>query len=320
MSEVKITPDELAKGAHKLRRELLMMPVHAMAPVLQHMSLRTGIRYAETVGQLEGDMQFGPYSDTRIDKSDTNINGRTLYTFFGSVVREFKPNSVVQSLYGSAITKGEALKQTDIVKKVLSYYAARLGHNLYKALWGAVRKADGDKTIDLFNGFDTITNTEITEGGISVAKGNLFEFTEKIDETNAVDAITSYCESANELLLEETKLKLYCDPAIHRAYMKDYKATTGAVPYNTAYEKKIVEGFENIEFVPLANKKGSGFIHLSTPGNMLIGVNQTGEEENITVEKHAAFVLQFVATMFFGVQFETISPEKLLVGKLFTAQ
>lgn len=316
---VNITHDDLAKGAKKLRKELLLMPVHAMAPALQHMSLRTGIRYAETVGQLEGDMQFGPYSDTRIDQSETKINGRTLYTFFGSVVREFKPNSVVQSLYGSAITKGEALKNTEIVQKVLSYYAGRLGHNLYKALWSAVRKADGDKTIDLFNGFDTITNTEITEGNVSVAKGNLFQFTDKIDETNAVDLITQFCEAGNELLLEETKLKLYCDPAIYRAYLKDYKATTGAVPYNTSYDKKVIEGFENIEFVPMANKKGSGFIHLSTPGNMLVGVNQKGEEENITVEKHSAFVLQFIATMFFGVQFETVSPEKLLVGKLFNS-
>ena len=51
---------------------------------------------------------------------------------------------------------------------------------------------------------------------------------------------------------------------------------------------------------------------------MLVGVNQMGEEEQILVEKHAAFVLQFVATMFFGVQFETLSPEHMLVGKLFT--
>ncbi len=316
---VNITHEDLAKGAKKLRKELLMMPVHTLAPVLQHMSLRTGIRYSETVGQLEGDMQFGPYSDTRIDQSETKINGRILYTYFGSVVREFKPNSVVQSLYGSAITKGESLKHTDIVRKVLAYYAGRLGHNLYKAMWKAVRNDGGDKTIDLFNGFDTITSTEISAGNISVAKGNLFEFSEKIDETNAVDLITAFCEAGNELLLEEGKLKLFCDPVIHRAYMKDYKATTGAVPYNTSYEKRIVEGFENIEFVPLANKKGSGFIHLSTPGNMLLGVNQTGEEEKIEVEKHAAFVLQFVATMFFGVQFETLSEEKLLVGKLLTA-
>ena len=77
---VNITHDDLAKGAKKLRKELLMMPVHTLAPVLNHMSLRTGIRYAETVGQLEGDMEFGPYSDTRIDKSETKINGRTHYT------------------------------------------------------------------------------------------------------------------------------------------------------------------------------------------------------------------------------------------------
>ncbi|MBR2607137.1 MAG: hypothetical protein IKC70_04330 [Bacteroidaceae bacterium] len=316
---VNIKHEDLANGAKKFRKELLMMPVFALGPALDHMSLRTGIRYSETVGELSGDMQFGPYSDTRIDKSETTVNGRTLSTFFGSVVREFKPNSVYKSLYGSAITKGESLKTTDIVKRVLSYYAGRLGHNLYKNLWNAIRKDDGDTTKDLFNGFDTITATEIGSGAISKAKENLFEFTEPISVDNAVDQITAFCESANELLTEETnKLKLFCSPQIYRAYCKDYKQTTGAIPYNTAYGQKAVEGFDNIEFVPLANKKDSNYIHLSTASNMLVGVNQMGEEEQILVEKHAAFVLQFVATMFFGVQFETLSPERMLVGKLFT--
>ena len=52
---------------------------------------------------------------------------------------------------------------------------------------------------------------------------------------------------------------------------------------------------------------------------MLVGVNQEGEEEDITVEKHEAFVLQYIATMFFGVQFESINPERLLVGKLYSS-
>ena len=71
-----------------------------------------------------------------------------------------------------------------------------------------------------------------------------------------------------------------------------------------------------MHFVPLYNKANSPFIHLSPASNMLVGVDQEGDEENISVEKHEAFVLQFIATMFFGVQFESINKERLLVGKL----
>ena len=52
---------------------------------------------------------------------------------------------------------------------------------------------------------------------------------------------------------------------------------------------------------------------------MLIGTDQMGGVENITVEKHHEFLLSFIATMFFGTNYESISPERLLVGKLATA-
>lgn len=52
---------------------------------------------------------------------------------------------------------------------------------------------------------------------------------------------------------------------------------------------------------------------------MLVGVNLADEEENIAVEKHDAFVLQFIATMFFGCQFESVAAERMLVGKLLKA-
>jgi hypothetical protein len=68
--------------------------------------------------------------------------------------------------------------------------------------------------------------------------------------------------------------------------------------------------------VPLSNKAESGFIQLTPQANMLIGVDQESDLENITVEKHAAFILQFIATLFFGCQYESINKERLLVGKL----
>lgn len=314
-----ITPEALALSDHKFRKELLQIPVHAMQETVQHMTVRRGIRYAETVGELTGNIDLGPYSETRIDNDGMNIKGRTLYTYFGSVVKKFSPNSVVKSIYDAAITKGENLKSVDIALRVLSYLTAKLGGNLQSHIWNAVRDDNGTTSADLFNGFDTITAAEIgaTTPTISTTIGNLYEFSEAITASNAVDQIKAFCEAASELLVDAgQQVKLFCSPAIYRAYLKDYQATVGAIPYNTEYKKAVVEGFENVSFVPLYNKANSPYIHLSTQVNMLVGVNQEGEEEDITIEKHEAFVVQYIATMFFGVQFESINPERMLVGKL----
>ena len=316
-----ITPEVLALSGHKFRKELLQMPVHAMQETVQHMTVRRGIRYAETVGELTGDIDLGPYSETRIDNDGMNIKGRTLFTYLGSVVKKFSPNSVVQSIYDSAITKGEELKNVDIALRVLSFLTAKLGHNLQSHIWNAQRNDNGTTSAELFNGFDTITTAEIgaTTPTISTTIGNLYQFSEAITASNAVDAIKTFCEAASEFLVDAgQRVNLYCSPAIYRNYLKDYQATVGAIPYNTSYDKTVVEGFENVHFVPLYNKAASPYIHLSTAANMLVGVNLEGEEEDIRIEKHEAFVLQYIATMFFGVQFESINPERLLVGKLYS--
>lgn len=89
----------------------------------------------------------------------------------------------------------------------------------------------------------------------------------------------------------------------------------GHVPYNTSFEKTVLEGSNGrCELVPLANKAGSPFIHLTTKSNMLVGFGNGADAENITVEKHHAFKLDYIATMYFGTEFESISKERLLVG------
>lgn len=319
MAKVIITPEDLATSARKYRSDLIMQPVHALADTLKHMTLRTGIRYAETIGEMSGDLEIGPYDESRTDEKDIKIAGRTLYTYLGSVVKKFSPNSVAQSIYGSAITKGESLKTAEITKQVLAFLAAKIGQGLDLHIFDAVRNEKGTGSADLFNGFDTITGKEITAGTIATTKGNLYEFTEKIDKNNAVDSIVSMCRKADNLLVGRNKnLKLFVPYEILHAYNDDYKATTGAVPYNTQYEQQYVEGFRNIELVPMYQKASSQYIHLTTANNMLVGVNLQGEEERLEVEKHHEFLLSFVATLFFGVEFESIAKERMLVGKLVT--
>lgn len=317
-SNVQITPSELAKSAAKYRKELLMMPVHSMSDTLVHMRPRYGIRYSETVGELSGDIQIGPYSETRVDTTDVSIKGRTLYTYLGSVVKDFSPNSVVGSIYDSAQTKGESLTRAEITKRVVAYLCAKIGDNLNDAIWNAVRNEKGSTSKELFNGFDTIAASEIAAGNISVANKNLYEFAAKIDATNALDSLKTFCRAGVAKLRGNKALKLFVSQNIYDAYVDDYQTSVGPIVYNKSFDKLNVEGFPNVELVPLANKADSQFIQLTPASNMLVGFNQRGEEEHLSVEKYKSFVLTFEATMFMGCQYETLSPERLLVGKLIT--
>lgn len=318
MGTMNLTADVLSKSALKLRKTLLAMIVIGLEDTKKHMTVRPGIRYKEVVGQLSGGIEIGPYSDTRIDTSGVDVTPRELETFFGSVVKEFSPNAVYQSVWGSSITKGEGLKSTEVVDLVLAYLMKKLSESLNKNVWSAVRNAGGDKTKDLFNGFDTIAQTEITAGKLTKELKNLYSFTEAIDSTNAVDQLKDYYRFAtDELQMEDCKL--FIPKSIYNAYVDDYQSTVGSIVYNKEFDKLTLESSKGrCELLPLANKAGSNFIQLTPKSNMLIGVDQESDLEKIIVEKHAAFTLQFIATLFFGCQYETISPEKLLVGKLFT--
>ena len=324
MGKVQITEQSLATSAARNRTELIQQPVLALGPALSYMSLRTGIRYSETVGELSGDIEIGPYNEDRVDDGDVAINPRTLYTFFGSVVKRFSPNSVAQSIYGANIVKGDGLKNVDITLQVLAFLAAKIGRGLAMHLFNAVRNDKGDKTVDLFNGYDTIALKEITGGGLSVDKGNLYKFSEAITRDNAHDMIVDFCRAADDELLgyedgsdsKGGQLNLLIPRWLLYAYRDDYKNVTGHTPIYDKFNQTVVEGFENIRLVPFSGKQKSNIIQLTTRKNMLVGVNQTGDEESLIIEKHHEFKLSLIAALFFGVEYESISKESILVGQL----
>lgn len=196
----------------------------------------------------------------------------------------------------------------------------KVGESLFDHQWDAVRNDEGHKTVDLFDGYDTITKKEITAGNISVANGNMVNVdTSTIDATNAVDTLKAIYRAADPHL-RKAKTNMFVTPSIFDAYCDDYKQTTGAIAYNTQFKQTFVEGSENrCSIIPVTNKAGSAYIHLTTKQNMLAGCNQEGDEEEVSVEKYEAFRLLFVMTMFWGVEFESISKERLLVAGKVTA-
>lgn len=313
---INISDAELQKSAVTYRKELLVMPVIAAEATLQHMTPRPGVAGREVLGQLSGGIELGPYDPQRYDDDGLDIKPRTLETYLGSVIKRFDLNSVAKTVYGSLTTQGEALTALDLARQVLNYLSMQLGRNLNLHIWSAKRNDTGTKTKDLFDGFDTITQKEIAAGTIDTTEGNFMQLSQAIDESNATDILMSIYESADDIL-QGVPTKMFVPVSVYRAYNKDYLASFGNVVYNTQFKKTYLEGTDNLcELVPLVSKKGSPFIHLTTKSNMIYGYGDGLDREKIAIEKHHEFLLSFVATMFFGCQFEAINKERLMVAKL----
>ena len=313
---INISDAELQKSAVTYRKELLVMPVIAAEATLQHMTPRPGVAGREVLGQLSGGIELGPYDPQRYDDDGLDIKPRTLETYLGSVIKRFDLNSVAKSVYGSLTTQGEALTSLDLARQVLNYLSMQLGRNLNLHIWNAKRNDTGTKTKDLFDGFDTITQKEIAAGTIDTTEGNFMQLSQAIDESNATDILMSIYESADDIL-QGVPTKMFVPVSVYRAYNKDYLASFGNVVYNTQFKKTYLEGTDNLcELVPLVSKKGSPYIHLTTKSNMIYGYGDGLDSEKNAIEKHHEYLLSYVATMFFGCQFEAINKERLMVAKL----
>lgn len=312
------SPEDFQNAAIKYRSELLMLPIIGCQDTLQYMTARPGIRYKERVGTMSGEAQFAPYKPTRASDFNLNVDYRELETFFGSVVSDFEPNSAVSTLLGTGATKGDGQISTPTAKSVLALIAKSLSEHLNDAIWNGVRNATGDTSKDLFNGFDTITQSEITAQNISAEKGNYLKLTEDITAANAVDVAKKILFSLDPRLRSQ-ELFLYCSQDFVDKYNEGYLLSHGGIPYNTEYGQTAVEGSNGkLKLVPLYNKADSKFMHVTTKSNMLVGFDQMGDIENVMVKEYKPFILSYIATMFFGVQFESIDKRRFKVIELKT--
>ena len=311
------TLEEFQEAATKYRKDLLMLPIIGIQDTLKFMTSRPGIRYKENVGALSGDAQFGPYKPSRSTDFNLNVDFRTLETFMGSVVAKFEPNTAVSTLLGQiGDTKGDGQMKAPTALHVLALIAKGLSEHLNEAIWGGVRNANGDTSMDLFDGFDTITSKEITAGNISAANGNYLKIDDEITTANAVDVAKEILFSLDPRLRAQD-LYMFCTQDFADKYNEAYLLTHGGINYNNKYGQDTVEGSNGrLHIVPMFNKIGSNFIHICPKANMLVGYDQMGDMGKVLVKEFEPFILSYIATMFFGVQFESIDKRRFKVVEL----
>ena len=315
--KLQFTLQDYQEAAHKYRSDLLMLPIIGIEETLKYMTGRPGIRYKESVAAISGNAQFAPYKPARRSDFNLNLDFRTLETFFGSVVAQFEPNSAVSTLLGAVgDTKGEGQMQAPTAKHVLALIAKSLSEHLNNAIWAGVRNASGDTTLDLFDGFDTITAAEITAGKIAASEGNYMKLTEQITTANAVDIAKEVLFSLDPHLRAQT-CYMFCSQDFADKYNEAYLLSHAGINYNTQYNQVAVEGSNGrLILCPLANKADSSYIHISPKMNMLVGYDQMSDTESVMVKEYEPFILSYIATMFFGVQFESIDKRRLKVVEL----
>lgn len=311
------TLQEFQEAATKWRSDLLMLPIIGCQETLKFMTARPGIRYKENVGALSGDAQFGPYKPSRSTDFNLNVDYRTLETFMGSVVAKFEPNSAVSTLLGQVgATKGDGQIKAPTALHVLALIARGLSEHLNEAIWAGKRNAAGDTTMDLFDGFDTITTKEVTSGAIAAEEGNYMKLDEEITSANAVDIAKEILFSLDPRLRSQD-LYMFCTQDFADKYNEGYLLSHGGINYNTQYSQTTVEGSNGrLHIVPMYNKIASKYIHICPKSNMLIGYDQMGDVESVMVKEYEPFILSYIATMFFGCQFESIDKRRFKVVEL----
>lgn len=307
------------KAAEQWGKQLLLMPIVACKKTLQYMTPMPGVRTKTHLGTYESNAQFAPYKSSRKTTTTTDVIFRTIEPFLGNVCEEFEPNAYIQTLLGkNADFLGDGQKQALSAKLVLGSVAKSLGGKLNEVLFTAKHNADGNTSADLFNGWLTIANEEITKENISVNKGNLHTLTETLDETNACDLLKEV-ERSCDPILRDTEKFLFCSPEIADAYNDNYLLSHQGVSYNKQFEQPYLEGSSHrTTIVALSNLSGSDKIIVTPKSNMVYCFDNMGDVEKISVDRFSPWVLTFSAAMFFGTQFRSIDKRFLKIVQLKT--
>ena len=316
---INVTPNEQdwKDAAKRYLKQLLKMPVLAMEESTRFLTPLPGCRTNQFLGGVNTEAQFYPYAPNKRGEGSTTITFRELPINFGCMNQDFEPNSMVQTMLGlNADVLGMGQARSEMARLILSQIMAIAGEHLELALATAERDADGTTTMDLFDGYITIIEKEITAGTIGAALHNYLELEDAIDATNVVEFM-KYIEFGLDTRLRRQQRFCYCDPALVDLYNEGYQLSNPALPYNTQYNQPFVEGSNRrMTFAPLPALAGSEYMIIAPKMNMVYGFDGMSDFETLEVLRMDVDTFTAAAKIFFGVQLRTLDYRFLKVIKM----
>ena len=314
---LKWTDEDFTKAAKDWGKQFLLMPIIGANETLKYMTGLAGIRYKVALPTIEGSGQFAPYRRDRKAADTTDIVFREIETHLGNLRIDFEPNLYISTLLGKgAASLGDGQAQAPSLRHVIAAVMQDTSRNLNDALFTAKRNPNGDTTAELFDGWGTILDNEITAGNVSEAKGNMLTLTDAVTSANAVD-IAKEIERSCHPTLRRTEKFLFCDPAFADAYNDAYLLTHAGISYNTKYNQTLIEGSNGkTTIIPLDCLAGTDKYIVTPKSNMLYGFDNRGDETRFEIKRYEPWVLTIAAAMFFGCQFYTLDERFIKVVKL----
>ena len=298
--------EDLIKAGTKYRKELLVYPVLMLDDVLQHMNLRTGLQGKEVGGSLDVDAELRPYRTAKDATGGPTILPFEWEVFLGDTVKEFDPHAILGTLYTeSTATKPDAMQ---IARKVALAMAGKVGENLRAAMFTAKRNPLGNNTIDLFNGFSTLTTDAIEAETISVAKKNFTDLSAEALTGSNIGDVLKHTWRSLPVQLKNKKTKLYLPVSLVEMYEDWFQVEYGHAPWNEGFSQKTLIGSDKkCEFVPLDNMEGQPYMYFSLRQNFQVGVDQASDKETVEIRRpDNPKLVQFFMKAFFGTGFDTI--------------
>jgi len=289
----------------KYKKELLAMPVAALAEMFPFVTLQTGLQGKIVGGVLTTDAQLRPYRTDKGASDNTKIVPFEWETFLGDVVKEFDPHVLLGTLY----TEPTAVKPTEaqIAKRVALEMAKKVGEALYDALFTAKRNAVGDYTADLFNGYSTLIATQVTAAELTTAKNNYIDNSGvTITVDNVGDVLKGFWRGLNKLLKKQ-RVNFHIPVTVLEMYEDWFQVEYGHAPWNTQFEQKTLVGSNGkCTLVPFDNMEGQPYIYITIKENMKMGVDQMSDAETVEIRRcDNPKLVQFFMKAYFGVGFET---------------
>lgn len=311
----------LQNTAIKYSKELHQVLLISLKDQLaKYFTVLDGVKNEQMLASLFANLNVEPYKGAvnPATVSSLNLVGRKITTYLNQTVAEEDSRlliTIAEQIVGDVKIATGSKNPMELA--ILSVMMAKKGRMIAGVIFSASYNAAGTTVADCFNGFDTITQSEITATNISVANGNYAVVSASLTAANIGDELKGLVDNANDDLIDEstgTKL-LYLSPVERRLYDEWCLNEFGSVPYNKEYKKHYLHGYEGvIELASPIGKKNSGYIHLSRKDNLVVGMDTLSNENKIEVFRKDAFKDQFTNVANIGCQFVSIAPEDLLLS------